>query len=64
MKLLIIIILIIYIIYSDSLDINDFKKHIEDKPVLLIGNSPRVPYDMGPVIDSGKFNILDLTILE
>ena len=58
LSIIILIILLIYIFYSDSLSVNDFKKHIEDKPVLLIGNSPRVSDDMGSLIDSGKFNVI------
>lgn len=53
-----VLLLLIYIFYSDSLSVNDFKKHIEDKPVLLIGNSPRVSDNMGSLIDSGKFNVI------
>lgn len=56
--ILLIIIILIYIFYSDNLSVNDFKKHIEDKPVLLIGNSPRVSDDMGSLIDSGTFNVI------
>ena len=47
LSIVVIVLLLIYIFYSDSLSVNDFKKHIEDKPVLLIGNSPKVPDDMG-----------------
>ena len=56
--IVVIVLLLIYIFYSDSLSVSDFKKHIEDKPVLLIGNSPGVPDDMGSLIDSGRFTVV------
>ena len=40
------------------MSIDDFGKHIRDKAVILIGNSPRVHDDMGSLIDSGKFNVI------
>lgn len=55
---LVFILLLIYMFYSDSMSTDDFGKHIRDKPVILIGNSPRVRDDMGSLIDSEKFNVI------
>ena len=58
MIVLVFILLIVYIFYSDSMSTDDFGKYIRDKPVILIGNSPRIQDDMGSIIDSGKFKVI------